>query len=157
MRHLLALLVLILGTNLAMASGVVSSDDSPIVIYKTDYSFTEAKENLEMAITDRGMLISGTLHISDMLQRTAKDTGHAKLYEKAESLEFCSVLMSHQMSSAHPANLSICPLTIGIYVKAGEPKNTYVTYRRPEMLGDADEATAALTELFEGIIQEALE
>ncbi|MES9888540.1 MAG: hypothetical protein ABW140_17160, partial [Candidatus Sedimenticola sp. 6PFRAG1] len=77
--------------------------------------------------------------------------------EKAESLEFCSVLLSHKMSSAHPANLSICPLTIGIYVKAGEPENTYVTYRRPVMLGEAGEATAALTDLFESVIDEALE
>ncbi|MES9873521.1 MAG: DUF302 domain-containing protein [Candidatus Sedimenticola sp. 6PFRAG7] len=156
MRYLL-ILILSFSTLSAWAAEAISPTDAPIVIFKTDYSFDDTRENLELAITGRGMLISGTLHISDMLQRTAKDTGHAKLYEKAESLEFCSVLLSHKMSSAHPANLSICPLTIGIYVKAGEPENTYVTYRRPVMLGEAGEATAALTDLFESVIDEALE
>ena len=41
----------------------------------TDISYANIKENIEMAITDQGLIISGTLHISDMLNRTGKDLG----------------------------------------------------------------------------------
>ena len=83
----------------------VTPDDSPIRVYRTDMDYDEVKSNLEMAITGQGMRITNTLHISEMLERTAADTGfEKKLYEHAESLEFCSIPMSYRMSAANPAN-----------------------------------------------------
>ncbi|MCG8428720.1 MAG: DUF302 domain-containing protein, partial [Chromatiales bacterium] len=88
----------------ATALEPVTPPEAPIVVYKVESGFSETKEFLEMAITDQGMSVSDTLHISDMLERTAKDTGlDRKLYGKAESLEFCSIAMSYKMSEAHPA------------------------------------------------------
>ena len=85
----------------------VTPDDSPIRVYQTDMDYDEVKSNLEMAITGQGMRITNTLHISEMLERTAADTGlEKKLYENAESLEFCSILMSYRMSEANPANMA---------------------------------------------------
>jgi uncharacterized protein (DUF302 family) len=139
------------------ASEPVSSPSDPMVVYKTDAEYDDIKENVEMAITGKGLVISGTLHISEMLQRTAQDTGQtAPIYTKAEALEFCSVALSYQMSKAHPANMASCPLTISIYTLP-EDENTYVAYRKPGMMGDAQEAEQAFTTLMSGIIKESLE
>ena len=136
----------------------ITPPDAPIVVYKVDSSFDEVKEFMELAITGKGMKISSTLHISDMQERTAKDTGlDEKLYGKAESLEFCSIAMSYKMSQAHPANLAICPLTIGIYTLPDDPDTTYITYQRPYMLGDGAQAEAELIEMYDSIIRASVE
>ena len=127
-------------------------------VYQSDMEYDEVKSNLEIAITGQGMVITNTLHISEMLERTAADTGlEKKLYENAESLEFCSILMSHRMSAADPANMATCPLTISIYQKAGDTKNTYVAFRRPAMLGDAADVEQALLDMLDEIVKEAIE
>ena len=157
MHPILAALLLAAATN-CLASEPITPDDAPIVVYKTDGGYEDLKENLEMAITDRGMVISNVLHISEMLDRTAADTGlDKKLYVNAESFEFCSIAMSYRMSSAHPANMATCPLTISIYVTPDDPGNVYLAYRRPRFLGAAAEAEAALTTLLDEITRESLE
>ncbi len=154
----LAFLLLAIQSSVIFAIDPVTPPDSPIVVYQSDGDYDDIKANLEMAIADRGMLITNTLHISDMLERTAEDTGlDKKLYQKAESLEFCSILMSYRMSLAHPANLAICPLTIGIYKGLEGTDPVHVVFRRPRLLGDAAQATQSVTELLDGIVQEALE
>ncbi|MCW8948875.1 MAG: hypothetical protein OQL17_02750 [Sedimenticola sp.] len=157
MRHLI-LITLFLQATLAMAQPPITPDDAPIIVYQLQDDYESIKSNLELAITGRGMLISKTLHISEMFERTAADTGLTNnLYGKAESLEFCNIKLSHQMSSVHPANLSICPLTIGIYTLKSQPGELFLSYQRPQMLGNATEAEAALIKLYEGIIREAME
>ncbi|MCP3869271.1 MAG: DUF302 domain-containing protein [Gammaproteobacteria bacterium] len=156
LRSVLALLLLI--TTLPLAAQLVTPADSPIRVYKTDLDYEDTKSGIEMAITGQGMLITSTLHISEMLERTAADTGlEQKLYEQAESLEFCSILMSHKMSVAHPANMATCPLTISVYQKAGDSRNTYVAFRKPSMLGDASGVEEALMQLLDDIVREAIE
>ena len=158
MRYLITGLLLLYNVVAVAQTSPITPADSPIVVYRTSADFADVKSDLELAITGRGMLISNTLHISEMQERTAADTGLTdKLYEEAVSLEFCSILMSHRMSSAHPANMAICPLTISLFSKPGEPETIYLAYRRPEMLGDAETVERELTELYEGIILEVLE
>lgn len=156
--RILMLIILLLPGSLALAMDPVTSASEPVAVYKSSEPYEDVRDNLEMAITDRGMLITSTLHISDMLERTAADTGlEKKLYEKAESLEFCSILMSYRMSVAHPANMATCPLTISIYQAAGDPEHTYVAYRRAKLLGDAAAVQKALDDMLEGIVSDALE
>lgn len=158
MRNLTALLTCFLIAGPLMASEPLTPADAPIAVYQTDDDYETVKSNLELAITGRGMVISSTLHISDMFQRTAQDTGLSDtLYDQAEAFEFCSIRLSHQMSSAHPANLSICPLAIGFYTLQDQPGVVYVSYRRPQMLGEAEAAEQALIDLYEGIVTEAIE
>ena len=159
MRHLIFTLILIfLHSSLASAQAPITPADAPIAVYQTTDEYDAIKSNLEIAITGRGMLITGTLHISEMFNRTAADTGLANtLYDKAEALEFCNITLSYQMSTAHPANLSICPLTIGIYTLKAKPGEVFLTYRHPKMLGESADAEKALTALFVGIVQEAME
>lgn len=136
----------------------ITPDDAPVRVYQTDMEYDEVKSNLEMAITGQGMRITSTLHISEMLERTAADTGlEKKLYENAESLEFCSILMSYRMSAANPANMATCPLTISVYQTAGDTDNTYVAFRRPAMLGEASDVEQALLDMLDEIVQEAIE
>ncbi|MCP4992349.1 MAG: hypothetical protein GY934_00980 [Gammaproteobacteria bacterium] len=136
----------------------VTPGDAPVVVYKTEGVFDDVRTDLEFAITDLGMKISGVLHISDMLQRTAADTGLDKpLYAKAEGIEFCSVVISYRMSEAHPGNLSTCPLTIGIYTTPGDEEHVYLSFKRPAMLGDARAVEQDLYKMMDEIIQATVE
>lgn len=151
-------ILLLLQAALSPAQTAITPAEAPIVVHQTTDDYDAIRSNLEIAITGRGMLISSTLHISDMFNRTAADTGLANtLYDQAESFEFCNLKLSWQMSGAHPANLSICPLTIGIYTLQEQPGEVFLSYRRPAMLGEAADEEQALIELYEGIIQEAME
>ncbi|MCW8906160.1 MAG: hypothetical protein OQL28_02840 [Sedimenticola sp.] len=158
MRNLIVLLICLLTAGPLLASGSITPPEAPIIVYQAEDDYEAVKSNLEIAITGRGMVISSMLHISDMFQRTAQDTGLPNtLYDQAEAFEFCSIRLSHQMSAAHPANLSICPLVIGIYTLQEEPGMVYVSYRRPSMLGDAGAAEQALLDLYKGIVTESIE
>lgn len=130
----------------------------PVQVYMADDDYGDVKENLAIAITDRGLLISGTLHVSDMLNRTAVDLGYNKqVYLKAESVEFCSAKVSHEMVLVDPGNLTICPFTIALYVLKEKPTQVYVAFRTPVLAGNAGKMEASIFALLEGIVKEAIE
>jgi uncharacterized protein (DUF302 family) len=149
--------VLLHHSNGAIAAGAITKD-SPVIVHKTQGEFDDIKEDLELAITDRGLQVSGTLHISDMLERTGEDLGYKRsVYRKAESLEFCSASVSHLMVSTHPANAVICPFTIAIYILSDEPDTVYIAFRKPYLVGDASKALQVIHALMNGIVQDAIE
>ena len=142
---------------LALWGALLRADD-PVVTYPASGSYEEVVEALRTAVTNRGLLVSGTLHVQEMLERTGKDLGFPDpIYLRAESVEFCSAQMSHQMIAVDPRNLVICPFTVAVYVLASEPDQVYVGYRRQHLAGDAEEVLQAVTELVDGIAQEAAE
>jgi uncharacterized protein (DUF302 family) len=155
MRYFWVICVLLLASSQVLASEI-EVGDSPVRITTSEEQFEDVVENIKMAIVDQGLLVSGTLHVSDMLNRTAPDLGFSKVFVKAESVEFCSALMSHKMTQAAAENIVICPFTIAVYVKQSEPDKVYLAYRVPQLLGDGDEATQAIIELLENIIADAL-
>ena len=76
------LFALLFQTQQAVSAEPVTPAESPIVVYESTATYSDIKSNIEFAITGRGMIVTNTLHISDMLSRTAADTGlEAKLYE----------------------------------------------------------------------------
>lgn len=157
MKKMLFICALAAFTGLAQAAEKITPDDAPIVVYKAEGEYGFLKEALQNAIIGQGLKVTSTLHISDMLARTAADLDiEANVYATAESLEFCSIMLSHQMSVAHPANMSTCPLTISIYQTQANPDHIYLSYRRPQLLGEADEVTAAVTDLLDGIVNDAI-
>ncbi len=156
MRLLLTLGVLILWMGSALAGGEPMQEGQSGRIYTTDQRFEDVVENVKMGVIDQGLLVSGTLHVSDMLNRTASDLGFSEVFSKAESVEFCSALISHKMAQAAPENIGVCPFTIAVYVKKDEPDRVYVAYRIPILSGDAAEVSAAIVELLDGIAQDAL-
>lgn len=132
---------------------------NPITVYYIDdESFEDIKENVEMAITDRGLTVSGTLHVQEMLDRTGDDLGFGKgPYIKAESLEFCSALISHKMIKTHPYNMGICPFTIAVYILHEEPKRVYVAYRVPSLAGDSEKMVEEVIGFLDGIVRDSIE
>ncbi len=157
MRNVLQALILTLAA-LASLADAQPTLPGPVQLYMADDDYDDVKENLEIAITDRGLLISGTLHVSDMLNRTAKDLGYKKqVYLKAESLEFCSAKLSHEMVLLDPGNLTVCPFTIALYVLKEQPKQVYVAFRRPSLAGDTGKMEAAIFAMLEGIVKDATE
>ena len=115
-------------------------------------------DNVRFAIVGKGLIVSDTLHIKDMMERTAADLGYpAGVFAHAESIEFCSALLSHEMVGAHPSNVTLCPFTIAVYVLAAEPETVYVAYRRPVLAGaEAGDAQARVEGFLDDIVQEAL-
>ena len=98
----------------------------------------------------------GELHVSDMLNRTAPDLGFSEVFVKAESVEFCSALISHKMAQAAPQNVTICPFTIAVYVTTAEPDKVHLAYRLPQLDGDDGQVKAAVVEMLDGIVQDSL-
>ena len=130
-----------------------------MVIYKKQGAFKDTKENISNAITGRGLVINNISHIGEMLERTGKDLGKSKqIYLHAESLSFCSAGVSRDTMEASPHNIVFCPYTISVYEVPSEPGISYVSYRRPEIVGsEASKNTLmAVENLLEGIAQEAL-
>jgi uncharacterized protein (DUF302 family) len=131
-----------------------------MIKYSIKDTFDFVKESVLQAISDRGMVISSTSHVSNMLQRTAKAVGAKKnIYIKAESLAFCSASLSRKMMEADPHNIVFCPYNISIYVLVDDPKVVWVAYRRPQLVGSdaSKKALQAIDDLLNGIIREALE
>jgi uncharacterized protein (DUF302 family) len=129
-----------------------------VVVTKAGTSFEDINESVRMAIADGGMIVSGTLHISDMLNRTGKDIGFDKnIFKKSEAVEFCSALISHKMAAVHPANVSMCPFTVAIYELNDEPGVIYLSYRRVKLLGDGKKVEDEITALLQGIVDESVE
>ena len=155
MRHVLAICILFLASASSIANGPVV-DSAPVKVFKSAEPFEDVVENVKMAIIERGLLVSGTLHVSDMLNRTAPDLGYTEVFTKAESVEFCSAVISHMMARAAPENIAICPFTIAVYVKHAEPQQVYVAYRLPYLAGSGSKATDEILSLLEGIIEDSI-
>ena len=149
-----SVLAFLLGAGPSWSGG----EGEPVVVYAASSDFEDVIDNIKMAVEDRGMLVSGTLHVQDMLTRTGKDLGFDKnVYLHAESVEFCSALMSHRMVSADPRNLVICPFTIAAYELAEKPGQVYIAYRKQLLAGEATEATNAVVKMLDEIAREAAE
>jgi uncharacterized protein (DUF302 family) len=139
-----------------LAGGQPQKKDQPIRVYTSEESFEDVVENIKMAIIERGMLVSGTLHVSDMLNRTAPDLGFTEVFSQAESVEFCSALISHKIARAAPENIVICPFTIAAYKRQDQPETVFVAYRLPMLSGDAEKVTTDILEMLDGIVQDSI-
>jgi len=99
-------------------------------VYETDSSFEDVLDGLKLAIQERGMYINNVMHMSDMLQRTGKDLGlEETIYAKAESVEFCSAVLSRRMTAEAPARIVNCPFIVAVYTLPDQPGTTYVVHR----------------------------
>ncbi len=156
MRKMVTIGVLLAWMGCALAGGEAMQEEQKVRIYPTEEAYEDVVENIKMAIIERGMLVSGTLHISDMLNRTGPDLGFPDVFEKAESVEFCSALISHKMAQAAPENVVICPFTIAVYVTKAQPGTVHVAYRVPRLAGEADEAIGEILELLDGIVEDSI-
>jgi uncharacterized protein (DUF302 family) len=139
--------------------GALAADDHMVVFTKTG-NFDDVRDDVKMAITDRGMVINNVSHVGEMLERTGKDLGDSKqIFVKAEALEFCSAVVSRKMMEADPDNIVFCPYVISVYVVPGKPKEVRVAYRKPQIVGSpaSQKALKVVDELLSGIVKDAMQ
>lgn len=147
-----------LGWSVGVWAGSNTSAIQSIVTYQTNDIFESIKENAEDAIIGRGMVIGRTLHAREMLDRTGPDLGFPRsVYLQAVSLEFCSASISHRMIAVDPVNIVVCPFTIAVYVRADDPDNVFVSFRRPQPVGGDSGIAFDIFTLLDGIAREAIE
>ena len=76
------------------------------------------------------MYINNVMHMGEMLERTGKDLGLGEpIYTRAESIEFCSAILSREMTSEDPARIVNCPFIISVYTLPDREGTTFVAYR----------------------------
>ncbi|MCB1736889.1 MAG: hypothetical protein KDI42_02085 [Gammaproteobacteria bacterium] len=148
--------VLLLATLMPGVSAV--ADEGPVYSYATDLGFDEVKDNLKLAITGRGINIANELHASEMLNRTGPDLGYEHpVFAHAETIEFCSAMISLHLVEKTPDNIVMCPFAISIYQLTTEPAQVHVVYRVPVGFDGSEEPYAEVAELITSIVKEALE
>ena len=137
------------------------ADPHPIVTYsKKGAKFDDVRDELKLAIEDKGLVIDYESYVNRMLERTGKDVGSArKLYADAQAFVFCSAALSRKTMEADPANVSLCPYSMMVYATAADPGTVRVSYRRPWRPDGSAASKAALKEveaLLDGIARKAL-
>lgn len=134
--------------------------DSGIVSYSKKASFDEVRQDLVIAIQNKGLVIDHTSHIHKMLERTKKDVGaRLTMYKEGQSYSFCSARLSRATMEADPQNMAFCPYSIVVYSTAADPKTVHVAYRRPVRADGSPASKASLKDvenLLDGIAREAL-
>lgn len=144
-----------------VAGSLHAADESAhMAHYTVEQPFDVVKQDLELAITARGMVINNVAHIGEMLERTGKDLGAGtRIYEQAQALEFCSAVVSREMMAADPHNIVFCPYVIAIYVMPDQPEITHIAFRRPGASGDeaSRQALGKVETLLREIIEEVTE
>ena len=138
----------------------MAADPNPVVTYSKPAKFDDVRDELKLAIADKGLVIDYESYLNRMLERTGKDVGSArKLYADAQAFVFCSAALSRKTMEADPANAAQCPYSIVVYATAQEPEKVHVAYRRPWRPDGSAASTAALKEverLLDSIARKAL-
>jgi uncharacterized protein (DUF302 family) len=100
-------------------------------VYESQAPFDDVMEALKLAIEERGMYINNIMHMGEMLERTGRDLGmDAPIYGRAESIEFCSAVLSREMTSEDPARIVNCPFIISVYTLPGREGTTFIAHRQ---------------------------
>jgi uncharacterized protein (DUF302 family) len=147
--------------GLLLATGLLSQaafGAGGYAVYTSESEFADVLEGLKMAIQERGMYINNVMNIGEMLERTGKDLGmDAPLYDQAESIEFCSAVLSREMSTENPAHVVNCPFIISVYSLPGETDTTYVAPREiPAEQVEASPSMAKVAEMLKSISEAAV-
>jgi uncharacterized protein (DUF302 family) len=145
---MMRLLAVLLGLSIALSAA--ADDGAKVVTAKG--KFADVRDDLVVAIEQRGFVVNFVAHVGDMLERTGRDLGKTKkIYENAEVIEFCSATASRAMMEADPQNLVFCPYTIAIYTLPGKPGVVYLAHRQYPQTA----AMKPVEKLISGIIADA--
>ncbi len=132
--------------------------DERYAVYESDSSFGDVIDGLKLAIQERGMYINNVMHMDEMLERTGKDLGMDEtIYTHAQSIEFCSALLSRRMTAEDPTRIVNCPFIIAVYTLPDEPDTTYVVHRRiPADETDASPVMREVADMLQGVAEGAV-
>jgi hypothetical protein len=126
-------------------------------VYESDSGFETVMEGAKTAVLERGMYINNVMNMGEMLERTGKDLGmEEKIYERAESIEFCSAVLSRKMTAEDPSRIVNCPFILSVYTLPDKPDKTYVVHRviSEEEIGGS-EVMAEVAEMLKGVAEGA--
>ncbi|OOG25960.1 DUF302 domain-containing protein [Thioalkalivibrio denitrificans] len=162
MKRLIVTVLVLLVTTAFVQATVAKEPDletEHMRVYSIEGEFETYREALEMAITNRGIVVNNVAHIAAMLQRTAADVGGESIYKEGQAYEFCSAIISRRTMEADVHNIVFCPYIVVVYVTEAEPDRVYVSYRRPPLVGDeaSQKSLQAVEDLLEEITQETLD
>lgn len=132
--------------------------ESYTVLFRAQGAFQDVRDMLQIAIEGKGLKITNTNHIADMLKRTGKDIGETrKVYENAEQFEFCSATISRHMMEADPHSIVMCPYSVVVYTLPND-KTVYLAYRKPAATKNPalKKQLAELEKLLTDIIKDAM-
>ncbi len=133
--------------------------------YETKGAFSDVLADLRDAIINRGHVIDYTGHINEMLRRTSKTVGSVTSkgskspYLNAQFMHFCSAKLSHEVVSANPQNIAVCPYVLFMYETKANPGTIHVGYRRP-ITGPSKRSRKAFTKidaLLDAVVKESLQ
>ncbi|MBW8329408.1 MAG: DUF302 domain-containing protein [Thiobacillus sp.] len=128
------------------------------VLFKTQGVFQDVRDSVTMAIEGKGLKITHTNMIADMLERTGKDLGTTRpIYEYGEQMEFCSATISRRMMEADPHAMVLCPYSVSVYKIPGDPA-IYLAFRKPPATGNPalKRALADVEKLLTEIVKDAM-
>jgi hypothetical protein len=132
--------------------------------YVTEGKFDDVLFDLNNAIVERGLVIDYIGHLQTMLERTSETVGSVTAkgsktpYIQAKFLQFCSAGLTHEVISANPLNIAICPYVVFIFELKTDPGKIHVGFRRP-IAGPSKltrKAVAKVEALIEEIVEEAV-
>ncbi len=132
--------------------------DGPVVIRSVQGDFNTVWDDLNMAITNRGLVVSGVSHVQKMLDRTGKALGRTKrIFARAKVLEFCSAVVSRDMMEKNPHFIAFCPYRIAVYTLPGDEKTVYLSYERPVWKNNSGKAELEeVDKLLGGIVNDVV-
>jgi uncharacterized protein (DUF302 family) len=95
-----------------------------------DADFEDVVFNVEMAITNQGLVIDDISYVGQMLARTKEDVGGEKdLFTDARIFSFCSASSSREVMEAKLRNIQFCPYNVYVYQAAEDGAPVVVGYR----------------------------
>ena len=138
-------LLIVLALGLAPAPFRVAAEGG-YAVYQSEAAFDDVLQGLKLAIEERGMYINNVMHMGEMLERTGKDLGLGQpIYARAESIEFCSAVLSREMTSEDPARIVNCPFIISVFTLPDKAGTTFVAHR--EVPQDQVDGSAAMAKV----------
>jgi uncharacterized protein (DUF302 family) len=144
-KHLCGFFLLFCNSLYALAS------DSPFVTYESELPFETVMQDLQAAIEGQGFYVNNIVHMDKMMERTGKGLGMEKqIFLRAESIEFCSAILSRRMTEEDPRRIVNCPFNISVYVLPSKPDSTYIVHRKVT-LGDPSPVMEEVEQMLESL------
>lgn len=128
------------------------ADMSPVTIHTTEGDFMFIKDDIKNGVLAQGMVIENELDLADMLERTRSDLGYeGAIFERAETIQFCSAALTQDLVRAHPANVVLCPFAVSLFTTTQSPDQVHIAYRAPVLLGGDPALTKRVRDMLEQV------
>lgn len=134
-------------------------DLEPVVIRTVTGEYEQVWEDLQTALSDRGLAVSSISRVGEMLVRTGTSFEDAKkIFNQARGLVFCSAVLSRTMMETNPHFIAFCPYQIMVYSLPGQEGTVYLSYRRLIWNNRQNqEPLEKIEQLLDGLVSEVIE